>query len=131
ADGAARTGGGSTCAARWSPAQHRRPARRRRISDIAGPARLHPRRASPLLAERGHWSNTALRHADPVAAPVAVLALILLAVLTVRVITATTRRLFALRDAYRLAAALPAPAGELAVIDHPDRHAFAVPGRPG
>lgn len=86
---------------------------------------------SPLLAERGHWSNSALRHADPVAAPVAVLALILLAVLTVRVVTAATRRLLALRDGYRLAAALPAAGGELTVIDHPDGHAFAVPGRPG
>jgi hypothetical protein len=86
---------------------------------------------SRLLAEQGQWSNSALRHGDPVAAPVAALALILLAVLTVRVVTATTGRLLALRDAYRLAAALPATGGELTVIDHPDGHAYAVPGRPG
>src|SRR6266704_845556 len=56
---------------------------------------------SPLLAARGHWSDTALRHADPVAAPVAVVALIVLAVLTVRFAAAGVRRLTALRDAYR------------------------------
>ncbi len=86
---------------------------------------------SPLLAARGHWSDTALRHADPVAAPVAVVALIVLAVLTVRFAAAGVRRLTALRDAYRLAASLPASCGELAVIEHPGPRAHAVPGRPG
>ncbi len=86
---------------------------------------------SPLLAARGHWSDTALRHADPVAAPVAVVALIVLAVLTVRFAAAGVRRLTALRDAYRLAASLPASGGELAVIEHPGPRAHAVPGRPG
>ena len=86
---------------------------------------------SPLLAARGHWSDTALRHADPVAAPVAVVALIVLAVLTVRFAVAGVRRLTALRDAYRLAASLPASCGELAVIEHPGPRAHAVPGRPG
>src|SRR6266704_5053682 len=56
---------------------------------------------SPLLAARGHWSDQTLRHADPVAAPVAVVALIVLAVLTVRFAAAGVRRLTALRDAYR------------------------------
>ena len=86
---------------------------------------------SPLLAARGHWSDTALRHADPVAAPVAVVALIVLAVLTVRFAVAGVRRLTALRDAYRLAASMPASGGELAVIEHPGPQAHAVPGRPG
>jgi len=86
---------------------------------------------SPLLAARGHWSDTALRHADPVAAPVAVVALIVLAVLTVRFAAAGVRRLTALRDAYRLAASMPASGGELAVIEHPGPQAHAVPGRPG
>lgn len=86
---------------------------------------------SPLLADRGHWSDAALRHADPVAAPVAALALIVLAVLAVRAVAAGVRRLIALHDAFRLAAALPAAGAELAVIDHPSRQAYAVPGRPG
>jgi Zn-dependent protease with chaperone function len=40
-------------------------------------------------------------------------------------------RFLALRQAYRLAASLPTAGGELAVIDHPELHACAVPGRPG
>jgi Zn-dependent protease with chaperone function len=86
---------------------------------------------SPLLADRGHWSETALRNADPVATPVAALALLILAVLAVRFAAAAWRRAIALRDAFRLAAAVPAAGGELAVIDHADRQAYAVPGRPG
>jgi hypothetical protein len=86
---------------------------------------------SPLLAGREHWSESTLRHTDPVATPVAVFALIVLAILALRVAVAGARRLVALRDAYRLAAALPTAGGELAVIDHPGRHAYAVPGRPG
>src|SRR6266550_4741369 len=84
---------------------------------------------SPLLAARGHWSDTTLRHADPVAAPVALVALAVLAVLTVRFAAAGVRRLSALREAYRLAASLPASGGELAVIEHPGPQAHAVPGR--
>jgi hypothetical protein len=86
---------------------------------------------SPLLARRGRWSDAALRHADPVATPVAVLALLVLAILAIRVGSAAARRMLALRDAFRLAAALPTAGGELAVIDHPERNAYAVPGRPG
>jgi Zn-dependent protease with chaperone function len=86
---------------------------------------------SPLLAAKGRWSDSTLRHADPVATPVAVLALMVLGVLAVRFAVAGARRLTALRDAFCLAASLPASGGELAVIDHPGRQAFAVPGRPG
>ena len=86
---------------------------------------------SPLLADQGRWSDAALRHTDPVATPVAVLALLVLALLSVRVLRAGTRRLLALRDAFRLAATLTTAGGELAVLDHPDRLAYAVPGRPG
>jgi Zn-dependent protease with chaperone function len=86
---------------------------------------------SPPLAARGRWSNATLRHADPVAAPIAALALAVLAVLAVRVAAAGVRQLTALRDAYRLAASLPASGTELAVIDHPGQAAYAVPGRPG
>lgn len=86
---------------------------------------------NPLLADRGHWSEQVLRHADPVAKPVAILAITTFALLALRAAAAALRRLTALRDAYQLAAALPAPGGELAVIDHPDLCAYAVPGRPG
>jgi Zn-dependent protease with chaperone function len=86
---------------------------------------------SPLLATRGHWSDTTLHQADPVPAPVALIALLALTVLAVRFTRAGVRRLTALREAYRLAAALPAAGGELAIIEHPSPQAYAVPGRPG
>jgi Zn-dependent protease with chaperone function len=86
---------------------------------------------APLLANQGHWSDTTLRHADPVAAPIAAAATGVLLLLASRVVAAGSRRLSALRDAYRLAAALPASGGELAVIDDPGQQAYAVPGRPG
>lgn len=86
---------------------------------------------SPLLAERGRWSDATLRHADPVAAPIAALALAVLVVLVLRVVAAASHRVIALRDAYRLAASLPACGGEIAVLDEADHHAFAIPGRPG
>jgi Zn-dependent protease with chaperone function len=86
---------------------------------------------SPQLAARGRWSDATLRHADPVSAPVAAAALAVLAALALRFAAAAVRRLIALRDAYRLAAALPASGGELTVIDQPCQQAYAVPGRPG
>jgi len=86
---------------------------------------------APLLAARGHWSDITLRHADPVAAPIAAAATAALLVLAVRFVAAGVRRLTALRDAYGLAGALPASGGELAVIDHQSPQAYAVPGRPG
>ena len=85
----------------------------------------------PLLAARGHWSDSTLRHADPVAAPIAAAATVVLLLLAVRFVAAGLRRLTALRDAYRLAAALLPSSAELAVIDHPGQQAYAVPGRPG
>jgi Zn-dependent protease with chaperone function len=84
-----------------------------------------------VVASQGHWSDSALRQADPVATPVAVLALIVLSALLVRVVAAAVGRVSALRDAYRLAATLPSASGELVVVDVPDLHAYAVPGRPG
>lgn len=86
---------------------------------------------TPMLAARGHWSHTALRHTDPVATPIAAAALIALLVLTPLVLLVAARRLTALRAAYQLSAALPASTGELAVTDHPGPQAYAVPGRPG
>jgi len=52
-------------------------------------------------------------------------------VFAARFVRAAARRVTAVRDAYRLAAALPASGGELAVLDATGRQAFAVPGRPG
>ncbi len=86
---------------------------------------------TPLLATRGHWSSVALRHHNPVAAPVAVLALTALTGLALGAGATVLGRWAAVRDAYRLAAELPAHGGELAVIDSPDPAAYAVPGRPG
>jgi Zn-dependent protease with chaperone function len=86
---------------------------------------------SPLLAARGHWSPSTLAHADPVSAPIAAAATAAVLVLAARFAAAAMHRLAALRQAYRLAASLPAPGGELAVIDDPGHQAYAVPGRPG
>lgn len=84
-----------------------------------------------LVAARGGWSDATLRQADPVVTPISLLALGILALVLARSTLAGVQRLVALRAAYRLAAALPAPGGELAVIDGPRRQAYAVPGRPG
>jgi Zn-dependent protease with chaperone function len=83
---------------------------------------------TPLLAKQGRWSDTTLKHADPVATPIAALAVVVLAF---RICGAAIRRSRALRDAYRLAGSLPASGGELAVIDDRDNQAYAVPGWPG
>jgi hypothetical protein len=86
---------------------------------------------SALLADRGPWSNTSLHQQDPVATPIAVIALVVLVVLAVHTVRATTRRMTALRETYRMAAALPTAGGELAVLHSDDRYAVALPGRPG
>ena len=86
---------------------------------------------SPRLAARAHWSDQTLRHANPVPTPVAVAALVVLALLAVRVAVAAVRRAGALHETYRLAATLHVPAGDLAVLDSAEPHAYAVPGRPG
>lgn len=86
---------------------------------------------TPDLAARAGWSQQVLRTHDPVATPIAVLAAIAVVVLAARVLRAAAGRLFAVRAAHSLAAALPATGGELAVIDAPDCQAFAVPGRRG
>jgi len=85
---------------------------------------------APLLASRGQWSGSVLRHHDPSAVPVGIAATVAVCVLALRFLRIAGRRLAALLGAHRLAAALPAT-GELAVLRSPDRQAFAVPGRPG
>lgn len=85
----------------------------------------------PLVAAQGHWSGSALRHADPVATPVAILSLTALSVCAARMALAVLSFVWVMRDAYSLAASLPAPGGELAVLDVEDAIACAVPGRPG
>ena len=86
---------------------------------------------TPVLAARGHWSDAVLRHHDPVATPVGVLATAAVLILATRFLHAATRRLAAIRDAYRLADALPHPSSELTVLDTAESQALAVPGRPG
>jgi Zn-dependent protease with chaperone function len=86
---------------------------------------------NPVLMARGHWSEDFLRGHAEYAVPVGALATAVVGVFAARFVRAAARRLTAVRDAYRLAAALPASGGELAVLDATDRQAFAVPGRPG
>jgi len=83
------------------------------------------------LAQSGHWSGQTLRHDGTIWTPVAVLAVVAVIVLAARTALVGWRRVTALRQAYQLAAALPAPGGELVVLDLPDRQALALPGRPG
>lgn len=85
----------------------------------------------PLLAELGHWSEAVLHRSDPVWTPLAVAALVAVALLSVRVTAVAGRRLLALRAAYRLAAALSPDGNELVVVDDPQYRAYAVPGNPG
>lgn len=85
----------------------------------------------PLLAERGHWSDTVLHRTDPIWSPLAVTALLALTVVSLRFAVAAGRRLVALRSAHRLAAALSPAGNELVVVDDADYQAYAVPGNPG
>ena len=83
------------------------------------------------LAQSGHWSGQTLRNGGTIWTPVAVLAVVAVIVLAARTALAGWRRVAALRQAYQLAAVLPASGGELVVLDLADRQALAVPGRPG
>lgn len=86
---------------------------------------------APALATRGRWSDTVLHRDDPVSAPIGLVATVAIAVLAVRFAVAAVRRLIAVRDAYRLAQALPDTGSELSVLDLIEPQAYAVPGRPG
>jgi hypothetical protein len=86
---------------------------------------------NPLLMARGHWSEKFLRGHAEYAVPVGALATAAIGVFAARFVRAAARRVTAVRDAYRLAAELPASGGELVVLDATGRQAFAVPGRPG
>ncbi len=85
----------------------------------------------PTAAAEGQWSDAVLHSASGVPIWVGTLAGIALVALAVRFVLAFVRRARALVDAHRMAAALPAPGGELAVVDLRTRQALAVPGRPG
>jgi Zn-dependent protease with chaperone function len=84
-----------------------------------------------LLATHGRWSGTALQHDDPVPAVIEIAALIMLVWVTARVTRRLVRCARSVVEACRLAAALPAPGGELAVVQDTALIAYAVPGRPG
>jgi hypothetical protein len=84
---------------------------------------------NPVLVARGHWSDEFLRGHTRYATPIGALACLLVLLLAASFLRAAARRTAAFRDAHRFAAGFPS--GELAVIDSPERHAFAVPGRPG
>lgn len=83
------------------------------------------------LAARGRWSDDVLRPHGAVADGIGLVATVCVLVLAARFLRTGARRLLAIRDAYRLAGSLPYHGTELAVVDQPDRLAFAVPGRPG
>jgi hypothetical protein len=86
---------------------------------------------NPSIAAEGHWSITALRHADPVRFPVAICALAVFAGCVTRFIWVGTNRARAVAAAYRLNRGISDTGSDLVVLpeDRPD--AYAVPGRPG
>lgn len=86
---------------------------------------------APRLADRAGWSDDVLRQHDPVSTPVGLCAIVAVVIFAVRFAVAAVRRLIAVRDAYRLSAALPDTGSELCVLDLPEAHAVAIPGRPG
>ncbi|MEO6700817.1 MAG: M48 family metalloprotease [Jatrophihabitantaceae bacterium] len=86
---------------------------------------------NPLLAAQAHWSDEVLHHHNPVAVPIGTAACAATLILGYRFSVAFYRRVEAVREAHALASALGSATGELAVLDSPQRQAFAVPGRPG
>jgi hypothetical protein len=86
---------------------------------------------APPVAASGQWSQATLRDRDPLGVPVGVLAAVAVVVLAARFVRVAARRWSAVREAYRLAGELTGRGGELCVLDSAERHALAVPGRPG
>ncbi len=86
---------------------------------------------TPVLVERGHWSEDFLRAHEHLAAPAGGIAVVAVVVFAACFLRTGTRRLTAVRDAYRLARALPHTSTELTVLDTAGKSAFAIPGRPG
>lgn len=84
----------------------------------------------PFARAQGRWSDAVLRGSG-VPSIAGLLATVAVAVLAARFVRVVWRRTGALVAAHRLAAALPAAGGELAVVDSPVRQALAIPGRPG
>jgi Peptidase family M48 len=84
----------------------------------------------PEVAEQGPWSVPVLRAKDPVWLGVGVGGAVALLATAAVVGVVAVRRTRALALARRTCARLPG-AGELAVLDDPSPHAFALPGRPG
>jgi hypothetical protein len=86
---------------------------------------------APSVAAQGHWSAAALRSADPVRFPVAVIALggVALALGRTGYVAIHWIRLIATR---RRASRVTAAAGEdIVVLPSPELEAYAIPGRPG
>jgi hypothetical protein len=83
------------------------------------------------VAERGHWSISALRAANPVRWPIAVVALVGVAIAVVRVGRLGVRRVGVHRASRRASQLAVAADDDLIVLPHLSAEAYAVPGRPG
>lgn len=86
---------------------------------------------TPALAAQGRWSGAVLARHHLGNVPAGTLACAAVAILGARFIAEATTTVRAVRDAHRLAAGLGGAGAELVVLDAEDRHAVAVPGRPG
>lgn len=86
---------------------------------------------NPAVAAAGHWSITALRHADPVRWPVAMAALGMLAVGVARFGWVSLKRGRTVAAAHRLNQSVADTGTDLVVLPDRSADAYAVPGRPG
>jgi Zn-dependent protease with chaperone function len=86
---------------------------------------------NPEVAEQGHWSISALRHADPVRWPVSVAAIGALVYGLARCAWESHRRARAMAVAHRLNRDVADSGADLVVLPDATADAYAVPGRPG
>jgi Zn-dependent protease with chaperone function len=86
---------------------------------------------NPEVAAEGHWSISALRHADPVRWPVSVAAIGALAYGVSRCLWEAHRRTRAMAVAHRLNRDVADSGADLVVLPDTAADAYAVPGRPG
>ena len=84
-----------------------------------------------VVASVGDWSTAVFRQHNPVNIGVSVAAVAVLVVVCTRTCRAMSRHIRELALSYRVCRCLPPSVGELVVVDDPEFHARAVPGRPG
>jgi beta-lactamase regulating signal transducer with metallopeptidase domain len=85
---------------------------------------------APALAALGHYSQSVMRHVDPISVPTGAVAALALAAAAVWVAVMFRSRARALAESYRRAAGLDSR-DSIVVVPGPAIEAYALPGRPG